>query len=147
MKNAILLILTIFLSSKQSTDYSGTWISSGNNFENTLTLEKIEGDLKIYKFSFDGWRKSYDHFARDTTKFLGQINDKEFTIEVKDSYAEFTDSKEKTIGGSSLYREGEDPCKILFKFSNNSIIVKTENCHLIYGGFGVLFDGMYKKIK
>lgn len=147
MKNAIVLILLTSLSINQSTDYSGTWVNSGDKFENKLTLEKIEGNLNTYKFSFDGWRKSYDHFARDTTKFLGQINDKEFTIEVKDSYAEFTDSKEKTIGGSSLYNEGEDPCKIFFKFSNNSIIVKTENCHLIYGGFGVLFDGMYKKIK
>ena len=147
MKNAIVLILLTSLSINQSTDYSGTWVNSGDKFENTLTLEKIEGNLNTYKFSFDGWRKSYDHFARDTTKFLGQINDKEFTIEVKDSYAEFTDSKEKTIGGYSLYREGDDPCKIFFKFSNNSIIVKTENCHLIYGGFGVLFDGMYKKIK
>ena len=147
MKNAIVLILLTSLSINQSTDYSGTWVNSGDKFENKLTLEKIEGNLNTYKFSFDGWRKSYDHFARDTTKFLGQINDKEFTIEVKDSYAEFTDSKEKTIGGYSLYREGDDPCKIFFKFSNNSIIVKTENCHLIYGGFGVLFDGMYKKIK
>ena len=145
MKNAIVLILLTSLSINQSTDYSGTWVNSGDKFENTLTLEKIEGNLNTYKFSFDGWRKSYDHFTRDTTKFLGQINDKEFTIEVKDSYAEFTDSKEKTIGGYSLYREGDDPCKIFFKFSNNSIIVKTENCHLIYGGFGVLFDGVYSR--
>ena len=144
MKNAILLILLTSLSIKQSADYTGTWVNSGDKFENTLTLEKIEGGLNTYKFSFDGWRKSYDHFARDTTKFLGQINDKEFTIKVQDSYAEYTDSKEKTIGGSSLYHEGEDPCKIFFKFSNNSIMVKTENCHLIYGGYGVLFDGTYK---
>ena len=75
------------------------------------------------------------------------MNDKEFTIEVKDSYAEYADSKEKIADGSSLYYEGEEPCKIHFNFSNNSIEVKTENCHLIYGGYGVLFDGLYKKIK
>ena len=42
MKNAILLNLLTFLSSKQSTDYSGSWVSSGDNFENTLTLEKVK---------------------------------------------------------------------------------------------------------
>jgi len=42
MKNAVLLILLTFLSSNQLTDYSGFWISSGDNFENILTLEKID---------------------------------------------------------------------------------------------------------
>ena len=122
-------------------DYTGTWECQGDVFENKLVLEKIKGNK--YSFSFNGWRKSYDHFARDTMKFLGQMNDKKFTIEIKDNYAEYVDSKEKTADGSSLYHEGEEPCKILFNFSNNSIEVKTKNCHLIYGGFGVLFDGEY----
>ena len=74
MKNAILLILLTFLSSKQSSNYSGTWISSGDKFENKLTLEKIEGDLETYKFSFDSWRKSYDSFADQGVKFLVGMN-------------------------------------------------------------------------
>lgn len=53
MKNAILLILLTFLSCKQSTDYSGSWISSGDKFENTLSLEKIDGKPNTYKFSFN----------------------------------------------------------------------------------------------
>ena len=122
-------------------DYTGTWECKGDVFEYKLVLEKIKGNK--YSFSFNGWRKSYDHFARDTMKFLGQMNDKELTIEVKDNYAEYADSKEKTADGFNLYHEGEEPCKILFNFSSNSIVVKTENCHLIYGGFGILFDGEY----
>ena len=74
MKNAILLILLTFLSSKQSSNYSGTWISSDDKFENKLTLEKIEGDLETYKFSFDSWRKSYDSFADQGVKFLVGMN-------------------------------------------------------------------------
>lgn len=34
MKNAIVLILLTSLSIKQSTDYSGTWVNSGDKFEN-----------------------------------------------------------------------------------------------------------------
>ena len=135
------LILISITSCNLNHDYSGIWESRGDDFENTLILKKIKGNK--YSFSFDGWRKSYDHFARDTMKFIGQMNDKEFTIEIKDNYAEYTDSKEKTIDGSSLYHEGEDPCKIFFKFNNNIIEIKTENCHLIYGGYEVLFDGKY----
>ena len=137
------LILISITGCNLNHDYSGIWESKGDVFENTLILKKIKGNQ--YSFSFDGWRKSYDHFARDTMKFIGQMNDKEFTINIEDSYAVYTDSKEKTADDSSLYHEGEDPCKILFNFSNNSIEVKTENCHLIYGGFGVLFDGEYIK--
>ena len=54
MKNAILLILLTFLGYNQSTDYSGSWVSSVDNFENTLTLEKIEGTEDTYKFTFNG---------------------------------------------------------------------------------------------
>ena len=143
MKHVSIFLLVIIsaIGCDLSYDYTGTWECKGDVFENKLVLEKIKGNK--YSFSFNGWRKSYDHFARDTMKFLGQMNDKEFTIEVKDNYAEYVDSKEKTADGSSLCHEGEEPCKILFNFSNNSIEVKTENCHLIYGGFGVLFDGEY----
>jgi hypothetical protein len=63
MKYTIILIFFTLLSSKQSIDYSGSWMSAGDNFENTLTLEKVEGKQDTYKFSFDGWRKSYDSFT------------------------------------------------------------------------------------
>ena len=140
------LFLIVFISAigcNLNHDYTGTWECKGEVFENILILKKIKGNK--YSFSFDGWRKSYDHFARDTMKFLGQMNDKEFTIEINDSYAEYADSREKTADGSRLYHEGEKPCKIFFGFINSNIEVKTENCHLIYGGFGVLFDGEYYK--
>ena len=143
----LFIFLTIFTTSiccSYQNDYSGVWKSNGKDFENSLKLEKIKGNK--YSFSFNGWRKSYDKFARDTTKFLGQMNADEFYIKIEEGYAEYTDSKEKTTDGSSLYHEGEDPCKIFFKFINNTIEVKTENCHLIYGGYGVLFDGGYSKI-
>ena len=141
----IFLVLIISLNScSTKKDYSGVWEIKGDVFENTLILKKIKGNK--YSFSFNGWRKSYDKFARDTTKFLGQMNADEFSIKIEEGYAEYTDSKEKTTDGSSLYHEGEDPCKIFFKFINNTIEVKTENCHLIYGGYGVLFDGGYSKI-
>ena len=46
----MLLILLTLISCKQSTDYSGSWVSSGDNFENTLIIEKIEGEQDSYKF-------------------------------------------------------------------------------------------------
>ena len=145
MKNAILLILIIFLSSKQSTDYSGTWINSGNNFENTLTLEKIEGDLNTYKFSFDGWSKSYDYFTDQEVKFLGGMNNEVFIIEVKENQAVYSDDVLEFEEGRSIYNEGEERCKVYFEFNKYSIKVITEACSLIYGGFGVSFDGDYKE--
>ena len=69
MKNAFLLILITIFSSKQSTDYSGSWINSGDDFENTLTLEKIDGKQDNYKFTFNGWRISYDVYAKQNIKF------------------------------------------------------------------------------
>jgi len=145
MKNlfVLLVILISTVGCNLNHDYSGVWESKGDVFENKLVLKKIKGNK--YSFSFNGWRKSYDNFARDTIKFLGEMNADEFIINIEDSYAKYTDSKEKTLDGYNLYLEEEDPCKILFNFSNNSIDVRTENCHLIYGGFGVLFDGEYLK--
>jgi len=45
-----------------------------------------------------------------------------------------------------LYNDGEERCKLFFELTSNKIIVKTESCHFIYGGKGVLFDGVYKKL-
>ena len=143
MKNAILLILLTFLSSKLSTDYSGSWVSSGDNFENTLTLEKIKGKKDAYKFTFNGWRISYDVYAKQNIKFSGGMNDEVFIIKVKDNQAVYSDDGREFEEGWSLYREGEERCKVYFEFSKDSIKVKTEACSLVYGGFGVFFDGEY----
>ena len=146
MKNAFLLILLTFLSCKQSTDYSGIWINSGNNFENTLTLEKIDRKFNSYKFSFDGWRKSYDIFADEVVKFSGSMDDEVFIIEVQRNQAVYSDNVREFEDGWSLYNEGEERCKVYFVFNKDSIKVKTEACSLIYCGFGVSFDGEFKRI-
>ena len=144
MKNVILLILLTFLGYNQSTDYSGSWVSSGDNFENTLTLEKIEDKEDTYKFSFNGWRISYDVYAKQDIKFSGEMNDEVFIIKVKDNQAVYSDDGREFEEGWSLYREGEERCKVYFEFNKDSIKVKTEACSLVYGGFGVSFDGEYR---
>lgn len=146
MKNAILLILLTFLNSKLSTDYSGSWVSSGDNFENTLTLEKIEGKKDAYKFTFYGWRISNDVYAKQDIKFSGEMNDEVFIIKVKDNQAVYSDDGREFEEGWSLYHEGEERCKVNFEFNKDSIKVKTEACSLIYGGFGVSFDGLYSRV-
>ena len=144
MKNAIVLILLTSLSINQSTDYSGTWVNSGDKFENKLTLEKIEGDLNTYKFSFDSWRKSYDSFTDQEVKFLGGMNDEVFIIELDENQAVYSDDLREFEEGWSLYNEGGQRCKVYFEFNKDSIKVKTEACSLIYAGFGVSFDGLYE---
>ena len=144
MKNAIVLILLTSLSINQSTDYSGTWVNLGDKFENKLTLEKIEGNLNTYKFSFDGWRKSYDSFTDQEVKFLGGMNDEVFIIELDENQAVYSDDLREFEEGWSLYNEGEQRCKVYFEFNKDSIKVKTEACSLIYAGFGVSFDGLYE---
>jgi len=146
MKNAVLLILLTFLDYNQVTDYSGSWVSSGDNFENTLTLEKIEGKKDTYKFTFNGWRISYDVYAKQNIKFSGGMNDEVFIIKVKDNQAVYSDDGREFEEGWNLYGEGEERCKVYFEFSKDSIKVKTEACSLVYGGFGVSFDGTYKMI-
>ena len=145
MKFTILLIFIAFLSCKQSTDYSGSWVSSGNKFENTLSLEKIDGKPNTYKFSFNGWRKSYDSFTNQEIKFSGGMNNEVFIIEVKENQAVYSDDVREFEEGWSLYHEGEERCKVYFDFNKHSIKVKTEACSLVYGGFGVSFDGDYLK--
>ena len=146
MKYTIILIFFTLLSCKQSIDFSGSWMSAGDNFENTLTLEKVEGKQDTYKFSFDGWRKSYDTFADQEVKFLGGMNDEVFVIEVKNKKAMYSDDGREFSEEFPLYNDGEDRCKLFFELTNNKITVKTESCHFIYGGKGVLFDGVYKKL-
>ena len=146
MKYIILLIFITSLSCKQSTNYSGSWMSAGDHFENTLTLEKVEGKQDTYKFSFNGWRRSYDIFAKQNIKFLGGMDDEVFVIEVKENQAKYSDDGREFSEEFPLYNEGEERCKIYFEFSKDSIKVKTEACSLVYGGFGVSFDGTYKVI-
>ena len=117
MKNAIVLILLTSLSINQSTDYSGTWVNSGDKFENKLTLEKIEGNLNTYKFSFDGWRKSYDSFTYQEVKFLGGMNDEVFIIELDENQAVYSDDLREFEEGWSIYSEGEQRCKVYFEFN------------------------------
>lgn len=144
MKNAILLILVTFLGCNQSMDYSGSWIYSGDNFENTLTLEKIEGNEETYKFIFKSWRISYDVLTKQNIKFSGGMNDEVFIIEVKKNQAVYSDNMRDFEEGWSLYNDGEERCKVYFEFQKDYIKVKTEACSLIYGGFGVSFDGEYR---
>jgi len=146
MKNTLFLIFIAFLSCKQSVDYSGSWASSGDNFENTLTLEKVKGERDTYKFSFDGWRISYDVYAKQEVKFLGGMDNEVFIIKVKENKALYSDDGREFSEEFPLYNEGEERCKLYFELTNNKIIVKTESCHFIYGGKGVLFDGVYKKL-
>lgn len=147
MKYIILLISITSMSCKQSTDYSGSWKSAGDNFENTLTLEKVEGKQDTYKFSFNGWRISYDILAKQNIKFLGGMNDEVFIIEVKENQAVYSDDGREFSEEFLLYREGEERCKLLFEFNDKTINIKTTGCHLIYGGRSVLFDGVYNKTK
>ena len=46
----------------------------------------------------------------------------------------------------SLYiSEGEERCKVFFEFDKETIRVITKDCSMIYAGYGVYFDGEYKK--
>lgn len=147
MKYSVILFFFTLLSFKQSIDYSGSRKSAGDNFENTLTLEKVEGKQDTYKFSFNGWRISYDVLAKQNIKFLGGMNDEVFIIEVKENQAVYSDDGREFSEEFLLYREGEERCKLLFKFNDKTINIKTTGCHLIYGGRSVLFDGVYNKTK
>ncbi len=137
-------LLFLYCSSKDQ-DYSGTWVCKGKGFENILILTKIENKDQIYRFTFSGWKKSYDSFAKQEIKFLGGMNNEVFTINIKDQNAEYSDDGREFDKEFPLYNEGEERCKLFFEFNDTKIKVKTVNCHFIYGGNGVLFDGLYKK--
>ena len=71
------------------------------------------------------------------------MNNEVFIIEVKENQAVYSDDVREFEEGWSLYHEGEERCKVYFQFNKHSIKVKTEACSLVYGGFGVSFDGEY----
>ena len=142
----------------QNTDYSGEWTDSspastvssvriipGEKFENTLTLEKIKDEENSYKFTFFGWRDSYDRYAKQVIKFSGEMLADHFVIEVIDNKAYYNDDSLVEDGELPLYNEGEERCKVYFEFNKDSVKVKTEACSLVNGGFGVSFDGAYTR--
>ena len=145
MKYAFLIIFLGMFSSCKAIDYSGYWIYAGESFENIMILEKIEGKENTYKFSFNAWRISFDYFANQDMKFPGTMHNEECIIEIKNNIAFYSDDVLVFDEEFPLYHEGEERCKVYFTFTKDSVSVQTEDCHLIYGGYGVLFDGDYKK--
>ena len=160
MNNYLILLAFILpsLAFGQNIDYTGEWADSsppstvsskettiGEKFENNLTLEKIKNESDSYKFTFFGWRDSYDKYARQVIKFPGQMLADHFVIEVRDNKAYYSDDDLVEDGEFPIYREGEERCKVHFTFNKESITVQTQDCNFIYGGFGVVFDGTYKK--
>lgn len=141
----LLFLILSFLNPTKISDFNGTWVSSGDNFENKLILEKIEGGQNTYRFLFYGWRISFDSFTQQDIRFLGEMSNDIFIIEIKNNEAEYRDDGRRFEDGLSLYREGEERCRVYFEFGKDSVKVETKSCHLIYGGFGVTFDGHYRK--
>ena len=74
------------------------------------------------------------------------MNNRVFVIEVKENQAMYSDDVREFNEDFPLYNEGEERCKVYFEFENNSIKVNTEACSLIYGGFGLSFDGDIKEL-
>ena len=136
MKNNLFLLIYILplLIFSQNTDYSGKWTDSspastvssikiipGEKFENTLTLVKIKDKENLYKFTFFGWRDSYDRYARQVIKFSGEMLADHFVIEVIDNKAYYNDDSLVEDGELPLYNEGEERCKVYFTFNKDSI--------------------------
>ena len=145
----ILILLIIFPLNifGQDVNYEGEWTVSGDSFENTLMLEKVNTNENLYKFSFVSWRESYDTFTNEIIKFSGEMSEGRFVIQIKDNYGYYSDDKLVEVDEFPLYNEGEERCKVLFEFDKETIRVKTTACSLIYAGFGVSFDGEYKKVR
>ena len=143
---SILLYLNLFFSNPTETlNFNGTWLSTRENFENKLILEKIENKKNRYRFVFYGWRISYDSFTKQDIKFSGEMSDEVFIIEIKNNKAEYSDDGREFEEGYELYLKNEERCKVYFEFGRDSVKVETSSCNMIYCGFGVSFDGFYKK--
>jgi len=141
----ILLVMTPLLVFGQDENYQGQWSASDKAFENILTLEKIDEKENIYQFSFDGWRKSYDTFTKQIIRFPGSMTEDRFIVQIIDNYGYYTDDIIVEVDDLPLYSEGEERCKVFFEFNKESIRVITKDCSMIYAGYGVYFDGEYKK--
>ena len=132
MKKITLLLVLIFISFVslgQNNDYSGEWSVYGDEFENILTLEKIESKESSYTFSFFGWRKSYDTYSRQVIRFSGEMKEEVFKIEVIDNIAHYDDNSQVFEKGWSLYNEGEEKCNVYFEFSKNKTRVRKKIRH------------------
>ena len=141
----ILLGMTPLLVFGQNENYQGQWSTSGDTFQNTLTLEKVDDKEDIYQFSFVGWRKSYDTFTKQIIRFSGSMTEDRFIVQIKDNYGYYNDDKLVEVDDFPLYNEGEERCKVFFEFDKENIMVITKDCSMIYAGYGVYFDGEYKK--
>ena len=142
----ILLVMTPLLVFGQDENYQGQWSASDKAFENILTLEKIDEKENIYQFSFDGWRKSYDTFTKQIIRFPGSMTEDRFIVQIIDNYGYYTDDIIVEVDDLPLYSEGEERCKVFFEFGKETIRVITKDCSMIYAGYGVYFDGEYKKV-
>ena len=131
----------------QYIDYEGEWRDAGQDYESNLILEKIGSSPDRYKFTFFGWRISYDYFSRERVRFGGEMSNEIFTITLNDSRAFYDDENREFPAGENLYYEGEDKCAIEFLFRDNHIVVKTTHCSGIYSGYNVLFDGVYERFE
>tara|TARA_B100000787_G_C16039540_1_gene226338 strand:- start:46 stop:663 length:618 start_codon:yes stop_codon:yes gene_type:complete len=141
----ILLVMAPLIVYGQDENYQGQWSAAGEAFENTLTLEKINEKEDIYKFSFNGWRKSYDTFTKQIIRFPGSMTEDRFIVQIIDNYGYYTDETLVEVDDLPLYNEGEERCKVFFEFDKKTINVITKDCSMIYAGYGVYFDGEYKR--
>jgi len=139
-----LISLILFSCAPSVSDYSGTWEDSGEHYENILELTKL--DNNEYRFSINSWRESYDFLVNDITRFVGGMNDSTFIIKVVDGQAMYTDDGREFEEGWGLYNEEEKRCSVMFAITDTSIVLNTEACAFIYGGWGVVFDGVYHKV-
>tara|TARA_B100000768_G_C11247985_1_gene362698 strand:+ start:257 stop:736 length:480 start_codon:yes stop_codon:yes gene_type:complete len=142
----ILLMMAPLVVFGQDENYQGQWSVSGEDFENNLTLEKINEKEDIYQFSFNGWRKSYDTFTKQIIKFPGDMSEDRFLVQIIDNYGYYSDDILVEVDELPLYNEGEERCKVFFEFDIQTIRVITQDCSMIYAGYGVYFDGEYKKV-
>lgn len=141
----ILLLMSPLLVFGQDENYEGQWSASGEAFENILTLEKIDEKEDIYQFSFNGWRKSYDTFTKQIIRFSGTMTAARFLVQIIENYGYYSDDKLVEVDDFPLYEEGEERCKVFFEFDKEIMRVITKDCSMIYAGYGVYFDGEYKK--
>ena len=78
-------------------------------------------------------------------RFPGSMTEKRFVVQIIDNYGYYSDDILVEVDDFPLYSEGEERCKVFFEFDKEIIRVITKDCSMIYAGYGVYFDGEYKK--
>jgi hypothetical protein len=73
------------------------------------------------------------------------MSEDRFLVQIIDNFGYYTDDILVEVDDFPLYNEGEERCKVLFKFDKETIRVITKGCSMIYAGYGVYFDGSIKK--